>query len=85
MRYITISMGESGYRVHDEGRHTEDLTWGEMLEQVALLTVPPARVGHGYAMHTNAEWLELKARYRKSMTLQDRPPLPLAAPDSLSF
>ena len=85
MRYITISIGESGYDVHEDGKHCDGLSWGEMLEQVALLTVPPARVGHGYAMHTNAEWLELKARYRKSMTLQERPPLPLAAPDSLSF
>lgn len=86
MRYLTISIGESGYNVHEDGKHCDGLTWGEMLEQVALLTVPPARIGKGYAMHTTEEWTEVRAKYRKSMTLQqERPPLPEPDLDDLPF
>ncbi len=85
MRSIVITIGESGYNVHEDGKHCDGLCWGEMLEQVALLTVPPARVGNGYAMHTNEEWTAIRAKHRKSMTLQERPPLLEASVDVLSF
>ena len=80
MRNIVITIGESGYNVHEDGKHCDGLCWGEMLEQVALMTTPKGRVGNGYAMHTNEEWAEIRAKKRKSQTVQDAPPF-LASDD----
>lgn len=60
MRTLTITFpapGESGFcDVTDEyGRCCNGLCWGEMLEQVAVLTMPPSRVGRGYDMRTPEE------------------------------
>jgi hypothetical protein len=75
MRHIVISVGHTGYSVHEDGKYCDVLTWGEMLEQVALLTIPPARVGNGYPMRTHEEWREITARRFKSTTVQEAPPL----------
>lgn len=58
-RTITITYddeGGCGWDVHENGKCCGGLGWDEMLGQVALLTVPPARVGNGYAMRTPEEW-----------------------------
>ena len=63
MRKLTIEIAEPGdddipgFDVVDEqGRRCDGLSWDEMLGQVAMLTIPPSRVGNGFAMHTPAEW-----------------------------
>ena len=65
MRTITITFDPTpgcGWDVEENGRRCNGLTWGEMLEQIAVITVPPGRVGTGYPMHTPAEWSEREER-----------------------
>lgn len=62
MRTLTIEIAEPGDErpgfdvVDQHGRRCDGLSWDEMLGQVAMLTIPPARVGNGFAMHTPEEW-----------------------------
>lgn len=62
MRTLTIEIAEEGDHitgfdvVDEQGRRCDGLSWDEMLGQVAMLTIPPARVGNGFAMHTPEEW-----------------------------
>jgi hypothetical protein len=61
MRRLTIEFpapGESGQcDVIDEyGRRCDGLCWGEMLEQVARLTMPHGAPGRGYRMQTPEQW-----------------------------
>jgi hypothetical protein len=45
-RTITITFtDESGWDVHKDGKCCNGLGWDEMLGQVAVLTMPPARLG----------------------------------------
>lgn len=72
MRKLIIEIAEPGddrpgFDVVDEqGRRCGGLSWDEMLGQVAMLTIPPSRVGNGFAMHTPAEWVaQREARQRR--------------------
>ena len=62
MKTLTIEISEPGDErqgfdvVDDQGRRCDGLCWDEMLGQVAMLTIPPGRVGTGYGMHTPEEW-----------------------------
>ena len=64
MKRLIIEIREDGEElpicgfdvVDDDGRRCDGLNWGEMLEQVAALTIPQTRVGKGYPMHTTDEW-----------------------------
>lgn len=62
MRTITITIedGGCGFDVHENGKCCDGLSWDEMLGQVAMLTIPPSRVGNGFAMRTPEEWAAWK-------------------------
>lgn len=86
MRTITITFDHpdvSGWDVEENGRRCNGLCWGEMLEQIAMLTIPMGRVGKGYPMLTPAEWAERDARIFSKKPEQANPPLLLSAPISL--
>ena len=71
MKTLTIEIAEPGEErcgfdvVDEQGRRCDGLSWDEMLGQVAMLTIPPARVGNGFAMHTPEEWAEKRAKWRQ--------------------
>lgn len=81
-RTITITFTEvDGWDVHEDGKCCNGLGWDEMLGQVAVLTMPPKRVGTGYAMRTPQEWADLKmSRYTGQMQVD--PPLAIEGPIS---
>lgn len=61
MKTLTIEIPEPGDDrmfdvVDQDGRRCDGLSWDEMLGQVAMLTMPPARLGNGFAMHTPDQW-----------------------------
>ena len=83
-RTITITFDDAsgaGWDVQEDGKYCDGLCWDEMLGQVAVLTVPTARVGSGYAMRTTEEWAALRAdregRMRLEKPVQADPPLQL--------
>ena len=83
MRTITITFDPTpgcGWDVEENGRRCDGLCWGEMLEQVATLTMPPERLGHGYEMRTPDEWAERKARALAGKPAQAVPPLQIEGP-----
>lgn len=83
MRTITITFDPTpgcGWDVEENGRVCNGLCWGEMLEQVATLTMPAERLGHGYEMRTPAEWAEREARALAGKPAQAVPPLLLDKP-----
>lgn len=53
---ITIEKESSGFDVHENGKCCNGLSWDEMLGQVAMLTIPPYRVGNGFKMQTPEQW-----------------------------
>lgn len=73
MRTLTITYGENsrgGYEfdVTDEyGRHTQAVTFGEMLEQVTELTHPLIARRMRYPMRTDDEWAELDRQRQERM------------------
>lgn len=82
MRRITIIVSDSGYDVEEDGKICDGLCWDEMLGQVAMLTIPPARVGKGYAMHTPQEWIAQRNRMFPPKPEQAVPPLLIQGPIS---
>jgi len=78
MRTITITVedGGSGFDVHEDGKCCDGLCWDEMLGQVALMTVPPARVRNGYAMHTPQEWAEIRGERSRKLEPPPEDPRP---------
>ncbi len=62
MKTLTIEIAEPGEErcgfdvVDEHGRRCDGLSWGEMLGQVAMLTIPPGRVGNGFRMQTREQW-----------------------------
>lgn len=86
MRTITITFDPTpgcGWDVQEDGKCCNGLCWGEMLEQVAALTMPPERLGRGYEMRTPAEWAERQAMIYAGKPKQAEPPLLIEGP--LSF
>nr|WP_315471719.1 hypothetical protein [uncultured Rhodoferax sp.] len=80
-RTITITFDDApgaGWDVQENGKCCDGLVWGEMVEQVISLTIHPARVGNGYAMHTPQEWKAKHEAWRKPK--QTVPPLLLEGP-----
>jgi hypothetical protein len=72
MKTLIIEIPEPGDErgmfdvVDHEGRRCDGLSWDEMLGQVAMLTIPPSRVGNGFAMHTPDQWIaQREARLRR--------------------
>lgn len=69
MKTLTIEIPEpgddpqlGGFDVVDgEGRRCDGLSWDEMLGQVAMLTIPPGRVGNGFRMQTREQWAAERA------------------------
>ena len=54
---ITITQPEPGqWTVAVGAAFCPHLTWDEMLGQVAMLTIPPGRVGNGFRMQTREQW-----------------------------
>lgn len=61
MRTLTLQIPEPGddcmFDVIDQdGRRCNSLGWDEMLGQVAMLTMPPSRLGNGFRMDTPEGW-----------------------------
>lgn len=88
-RTITITFDDDlgcGWDVHEDGKCCDGLGWDEMLGQVAVLTVSPARVGNGYPMRTPQEWVEhyaaMEARMRPTEPDKDASPLQIEGPIS---
>lgn len=80
MRRITIIIDDHGFDVEEDGKICDGLGWDEMLGQVAMLTIPPSRVGKGFAMHTPAEWIALRERTSPPKPEQADPPLLFEGP-----
>lgn len=63
---------ERGFDVVDEdGRRCDGLSWDEMLGQVAMLTIPPGRVGKGFRMQTQEEWDAERAAHQQRLNSQE--------------
>lgn len=76
MKTLIIEIPEPGDErgmfdvVDREGRRCDGLSWDEMLGQVAMLTIPPARVGNGFAMHTPEQWISRREARRQLLLAQ---------------
>lgn len=77
MKTLTIEIPEPGDErsmfdvVDHQGRRCDGLGWDEMLGQVAMLTMPPARLGNGFAMHTPDQWAAQRdARHQRLQALR---------------
>jgi hypothetical protein len=82
-RTITITYNPGscgGWDVEENGKTCDGLCWDEMLGQIAAMTVPPGRVGHGYPMRTPQEWVEHRQRMAGKHLQQAVPPLQIAGP-----
>lgn len=76
MRTITIEIADNGdIDVREGDRYCDGLCWDEMLGTIAELTHP--RIGSArYAMRTEAEWAEYRARvYGAQLPVYTEPPL----------
>jgi hypothetical protein len=83
MRKITITIDDDiGFDIEENGKICNGLSWDEMLGQIAMLTVPPARVGFGFAMRTPKEWAEHHKRYYQLKNKEADYPLPSSAPSN---
>jgi hypothetical protein len=77
MRTVTVTFDNGkGYRVSEGDGYHDQLTWDEMLGQIAELTHPRVKVGR-YPMYTEAQWkLWNERRYEE---LQASEAMPLGA------
>jgi hypothetical protein len=75
MRQITICIDDKNdFTVHEGDRFADGLCWDEMLGTIAELTHP--HIGSArYAMRTEAEWAEYRARvYGAQLPVYTEPP-----------
>jgi hypothetical protein len=82
-RTITITFEDGGgWVVHEDDKHSGQLSWDEMLGQVAMPTIRPESVGKGFGMRTREEWVEYNAKLFPAQPKQAVPPLQLCAPNT---
>lgn len=63
-----IPLNGGGFEVRRDGLTTGELTWDEMLGQVAAMTIPVDRLPELYTMAEPGEWERQKEQLARTLT-----------------